>query len=109
MLDYRVNDSAPLQTVFSEDIMNSYIKFFNFLWRLKKVENSLSNSFRLNMAHNSKFAQIRGMKDKFHKFNLFHHEMVHFIQNIHNYIMVEVLESAWKEFQDNIKECKDFD
>jgi gamma-tubulin complex component 3 len=79
MLDYRVNDSSVLRTIFSEEIMNDYIKFFNFLWRLKKVEHSLSMSFRLNMAHNAKFSKIRGMKDKFHKFNLFHHEMVHFI------------------------------
>ena len=103
MLDYRVNDSAPLMTVFSEDIMINYLKIFNFLWRLKKVEHALISSWRLNMEHNTKFSKIKGMKDKFHKFNLFHHEMVHFISNIHNYIMVEVLESAWKVFQDNIK------
>jgi len=49
------------------------------------------------------------MKDKFHKFNLFHHEMVHFISNIHNYIMVEVLESAWKVCLDEIRVAKDLD
>jgi gamma-tubulin complex component 3 len=98
MLDYRVNDSAPLQTVFTSDIMNSYIKIFNFLWRLKKVEHSLINSWRMNMEHYAKFSKIKGMKDKFHKFNLFHHEMAHFISNMHNYIMVEVLEAEWKMF-----------
>ena len=98
MLDYKVDDSAPLQTVFTDDIMSSYIKIFNYLWKLKKVEHHLISSWRLNMAHNAKFSKIRGMKDKFHKFNMFHHEMVHFISNIHNYIMVEVLESAWKVF-----------
>ena len=55
------------------------------------------------MAHASQFGKIKGMKDKFHKFNLAHHEMVHFISNIHNYIMVEVLESAWKIFSDEVK------
>lgn len=38
----------------------------------------------------------------FHRFNLYHHEMLHFVQTIHNYIMVEVLESSWKVFQDRL-------
>jgi hypothetical protein len=29
--------------------------------------------------------------------------MGHFVNNIHNYIMVEVLESAWKIYQDELK------
>lgn len=56
-----------------------------------------------------KFEKIRGMKDVFHKFNLYHHEMVHFVSNIHNYIMVEVLESAWKIFLDDVKQVEDLD
>ena len=62
------------------------------------MEHSLSSSWRLTMEHSSKFKHIKGMRDKFHKFNLAHHEMVHFVSNIHNYIMVEVLQSAWKIF-----------
>lgn len=49
------------------------------------------------------------MKGIFHKFNLCHHEMVHFVSNVHNYIMVEVLESAWKIFQDEVKQAVDLD
>lgn len=71
---------------------------FSFLWRLKRVEYFLSASWRTNMAYSTKFSQIKGMRDKFHKFNLCHHEMVHFVSNITNYIMVEVLQSAWKIF-----------
>jgi gamma-tubulin complex component 3 len=49
------------------------------------------------------------MKKHFHKFNLCHHEMVHFVSNIHNYIMVEVLESSWKIFIDDMKQAEDLD
>jgi hypothetical protein len=35
--------------------------------------------------------------------------MAHFIQNVHNYIMVEVLESGWKIFQDDVKSAQDLD
>jgi gamma-tubulin complex component 3 len=103
MLDYRVNDLSPLSTVFTPDVMENYKKIFNFLWRLKRIEHSLSQSWRTNQEHVHKFEKIRGMKGIFHKFNLCHYEMVHFVSNIHNYIMVEVLESAWKIFQDEIK------
>ena len=51
LLDYRVNDLSPLSTIFSEEIMQKYLKIFNFLWRLKRVEHALSSSWRLNMAH----------------------------------------------------------
>jgi gamma-tubulin complex component 3 len=45
----------------------------------------------------------------FHRINLCHHEMLHFVSTIHNYIMVEVLESSWKVFLDDIKVVKDLD
>lgn len=35
--------------------------------------------------------------------------MFHFVSNIHNYIMVEVLESGWKVFSDQIETAKDLD
>lgn len=49
------------------------------------------------MEHNIKFSRIVGMKNRFHSVYLCHHQMSHFISNIHNY-MVEVLESEWKVF-----------
>lgn len=35
--------------------------------------------------------------------------MAHFVNNIHNYIMVEVLESAWKIYFDELKQARDLD
>ena len=35
--------------------------------------------------------------------------MLHFMSTIHNYIMVEVLESAWKVYLDDLKVAKDLD
>jgi gamma-tubulin complex component 3 len=109
MLDYRVHDLAPLATVFTEDLMKNYQKIFNFLWRLKRIEHQLANSWRTYKEHIHKFEKIRGMKHAFHQCNLSHHEMLHFVSTIHNYIMVEVLESAWKLFFDDLKTVKDLD
>jgi len=35
--------------------------------------------------------------------------MAHFVNNIHNYIMVEVLESAWSIYYDELKKSKNLD
>ena len=49
------------------------------------------------------------MKNRFHRFYLAHQEMAHFVNNIHNYIMVEVLESAWAIYYDELKVCTNLD
>jgi hypothetical protein len=49
------------------------------------------------------------MKNRFHRFYLAHQEMAHFVGNIHNYIMVEVLESAWKIYHDELMQVKSLD
>lgn len=35
--------------------------------------------------------------------------MAHFVNNIHNYIMVEVLESAWSIYYSEMKQVKNLD
>jgi hypothetical protein len=57
------------------------------------------------------FASIKegNFQAKFHKFCLFQQEMSHFINNLFNYILVEVLESAWNEFLDGMKTATDLD
>ena len=35
--------------------------------------------------------------------------MAHFVNNIHNYIMVEVLESSWSIYEKNMKQVKNLD
>jgi hypothetical protein len=35
--------------------------------------------------------------------------MAHFVQNVHNYILVEVLESAWTEFTQKAEKVHDLD
>jgi hypothetical protein len=62
------------------------------------------------MEHRAKFKKITGpLQSKFHKFNLAHHEMAHFVTNVHNYILVEVLESAWSVFLTELLKVNDLD
>jgi len=62
------------------------------------------------MEHRAKFKKITGpLQSKFHKFNLAHHEMAHFVTNVHNYILVEVLESTWSVFLTELLKVNDLD
>lgn len=108
-LDYRLSDVAALSTIFSEEVMVVFQKINNFLWKLKRVEHQLSQSWGLGVSYFNQFNKIQGMKNKFHRFYLAHQEMAHFVTNIHNYIMVEVLESSWKIYQDDIQTVKNLD
>jgi len=108
-LDYRVSDLPVLSTIFSDEVMLVFQKINNFLWKLKRVDHGLSTSWGLGIAHTNEFAKIPGMKNRFHKFYLAHQEMAHFVNNIHNYIMVEVLESAWSIYYKEMKQIKNLD
>lgn len=46
-LDYHVE--APISTVLTSSVMKQYLKIFNFLWRVKRVEHTLSHTWRLHM------------------------------------------------------------
>ncbi len=104
-----MDDLAPLQTVFTKQVMQDYLRIFNYLWRLKRLDHSLSQAWSSSMAHKNRFSKIKGMQRHFHKYALVTHEMNHFVSNIHNYIMVEVLEASWKILQDEMGVAKDLD
>jgi gamma-tubulin complex component 3 len=60
--------------------MRNYLKIFHFLWKLKRVQHYLSMSWGLNMANQAAFRKIKGnLQCQYHKFNLAHHEMAHFV------------------------------
>lgn len=103
-LDYRLHDLAPLATVFTEQVMHAYKKIFTLLWKLKRIEHQLSQSWRQYKEHARVFGQLRGaFPSVFHRLALSHHEMLHFVSTIHNYFMVEVIESSWTVFMEGLK------
>ena len=98
-------------TIFTPQIMEAYAKIFSFLWKFKRIEHQLSISWGATMANRREFNRIADpqMRVRFHQYNLVHHEMSHFVRNVFSYILVEVLESAWKEFLDGMRLAGDLD
>lgn len=93
-LDYRVD--SPISTIFDARVMEDYLRLFKFLWRIKRVD------FKLKMYEQSKTAlQLLSLPDirvHLHKCHLLRHEILHFVTNLINYLMVEVVDAAWNEF-----------
>ncbi|KAJ3111746.1 Gamma-tubulin complex component 3 [Physocladia obscura] len=59
-LDYRTD--SPISTVFPVQSMHQYMKLFTFLWRLKRVEHTLSVAWRKGMTEYTVFQKMKGIR-----------------------------------------------
>lgn len=57
-LDYKIN--APINTILTPEVIKGYLKVFNLLWRLKRIEHSINTSW---IQAKSKKNDLYSMKD----------------------------------------------
>ncbi|XP_062199147.1 gamma-tubulin complex component 3-like [Phragmites australis] len=108
---------VPLDTVFTASVMKMYLKVFNFLWKLKRVDHSLTGVWKTmkpNCIVSSPFykegTNIRAQfVSVLRKCEVLFNEMNHFVTNFQYYIMFEVLEVSWARFSDEMDAAKDLD
>lgn len=101
-LEYKID--APVDVVVTEWGNCQYLKVFNFLWRIKRVEFALLTTWRKCMTGSRGVLQnsdpvvaqtwksTRGVLA----------EMIHFVGQLQYYILFEVIESSWGELQKRI-------
>ncbi|KAI8061728.1 gamma-tubulin complex component protein [Gongronella butleri] len=99
-LDYHVD--SPINTVLSPPAMNQYLRIFNFLWRLKRVEYTLTATWRRWGTASRSFTRIPDLGQDLHKAQLIIARMVHFIYQLQHYYLFEVLESSWEKLYSSI-------
>lgn len=66
----------------------------------------------IGCSHNSRTSPLRSvpqLKDVLHKGYLLRMEMIHFIRNLHNFMMFEVMECAWTDLASNIERASTLD
>ncbi|XP_010257504.1 PREDICTED: gamma-tubulin complex component 3 [Nelumbo nucifera] len=108
---------VPLNTVFTESVMARYLKIFNFLWKLRRVEHALIGAWKTmkpNCMTSHFFTKQEGaIKLQFistlRRCQVLWDEMNHFVTNLQYYIMFEVLEVSWSNFLDEMEVAKDLD
>lgn len=119
LLDYAID--SPLHVIFTPAALHQYRRAFMFLWKLKRASHSLSSRWREHMAlrrHLTKVGHLLSlwaptleleMKQTLHRCTCLRNEMHHFVQNIHSYVMCEVLETSWAKLQAGWESCADLD
>ncbi|CAG8494216.1 9687_t:CDS:10 [Diversispora eburnea] len=99
-LFYRVD--SPLNTIFTPQAMHQYLKIFNLLWRLKRVEHDLSFCWRRNMTSARSFLRVEELRKEINTSRLVCSEMIHFVYQLQYYILFEVIECSWDELVTDI-------
>ena len=94
-LEYKVD--APVDVIVSPDANIQYLKVFNFLWRVKRVEFALASTWRRCVTGSR--GVLRDAKSvteedwKYARGAIA--EMSHFVRQLSYYILFEVVESSW--------------
>lgn len=98
-LEYRVN--APLDVIVTPWASKQYLKVFNFLWRVKRVEFALASTWRrLQTGARGVLAAVGdnlGPDWKAARAGVA--EMIHFVAQLQYYILFEVIEAGWAGLQ----------
>ncbi|CAI9635764.1 spindle pole body component alp6 [Alternaria burnsii] len=98
-LEYKID--APVDVIVTPFGSKQYLKVFNFLWRVKRVEFALGSTWRRCMT--GARGVLGTVADKvgsdWKKARCAMAEMVHFVNQLQHYILFEVIESSWIDLQ----------
>jgi gamma-tubulin complex component 3 len=99
-LEYKI--SAPCDVVITQWASMQYLKVFNLLWRIKRVEFSLSTTWRRCMTGSrGVLVSIEGKRaGDWKRARCVVAEMVHFVNQLQYYILFEVIEASWEVLQE---------
>lgn len=101
-LEYKID--APVDVVITPWGSTQYLKVFNFLWRVKRVEFALGSTWRRCMT--GARGVLTNVDDKvgddWKRARCVIAEMIHFVCQLQYYILFEVIEASWDELQAEI-------
>ncbi|MQL85494.1 hypothetical protein Taro_018021 [Colocasia esculenta] len=108
---------VPLDTVFTASVMKRYLRIFNFLLKLRRVEHALIGVWKMmkpnRITQHLFIKESSIVKSQFvsvlRRCQVLWNEMNHFVTNLQYYIMFEVLEVSWAHFSEEMDDAKDLD
>eukprot|EP00054_Salpingoeca_dolichothecata_P009214 m.52042 g.52042 ORF g.52042 m.52042 type:complete len:665 (+) comp18231_c0_seq1:78-2072(+) len=106
-LTYHVD--GPLSTVITAQGLAQYLRVFNFLWRVKRIEYSLSKHWSAQMTYSRALSEIPEMRQVLKNCHMVATNMVHFVNQVQHYLLFEVLECSWDQMLTEVKEAGDLD
>ncbi|PSR90675.1 hypothetical protein PHLCEN_2v4824 [Hermanssonia centrifuga] len=93
-LEYKVD--APIDTVLDPEAMIKYLKLFNHLWKIKRIESTLSKGWMRIASGARTFLRVPELNHDWHQVQIVMAEMIHFIRQMEAYCQLEVIECSWK-------------
>ncbi|KAL1920763.1 uncharacterized protein VTP21DRAFT_11398 [Calcarisporiella thermophila] len=99
-LDYIVD--RPINTIFTPDSIHQYLLLFNFLWRLKRVEHTLSHAWRRQMTVARSHPKIIEVVSDLQRCRIITSQMIHFIYQLQYFILFEGIECSWDKLMRDI-------
>ena len=94
-LEYKVD--APVDVIITQWANTQYLKIFNLLWRVKRVEFALGSTWRRCMTGARGVLAHIGpkMSQDWKHARCAIAEMIHFVDQLQYYILFEVIEASW--------------
>ncbi|KAK1876620.1 Gamma-tubulin complex component 3 [Dissostichus eleginoides] len=89
--------------------MGHYLRVFNFLWRAKRMEYTLTDIWKGQMCNAKLLKTMPELSGVLHQCHILASEMVHFIHQMQYYITFEVLECSWDELWNRVQQAQDLD
>lgn len=100
-LEYKLD--KPIDVIVTDSDARQYLKIFNFLWRLKRVEFALGGTWRKHMtSERGMLNQVKSVAGDWRTARGVCSEMVHFICQLQYYILYEVIEDSWVSLQTEV-------
>ncbi|KAL9624527.1 MAG: hypothetical protein Q9160_001191 [Pyrenula sp. 1 TL-2023] len=101
-LEYKI--TAPCDVIITQWANTQYLRVFNLLWRIKRVEFSLSSTWRRSMTGSRGI--LAAVNDRvgpdWKRARCVMSEMIHFVNQLLYYVLFEVIESSWEKLQEAI-------
>ena len=96
-LEYKVD--APVDVIINPWATRQYLKIFNLLWRIKRVEFALGSTWRRCMTGARGVLAVvdTKMSRDWKTARCSIAEMIHFINQLQYYILFEVIEASWDQ------------
>lgn len=96
-LEYKVD--APVDVIINPWANRQYLKIFNLLWRVKRVEFALGSTWRRCMTGARGVLAVidEKMRKDWKTARCCIAEMIHFVNQLQYYILFEVIEASWDQ------------
>ena len=89
-LTYRIDALSPLAVIFHQDARRQYVQLFQFLWQLKRLETG---------------CLVRPPRPVARFIPLLRHHMLHCVLTLQSYLMFDVIECEWQNFQTRLTDA----